>query len=88
MAATVWASGKDVGGMGIGRSGHAVGLALYGRAAGRVRISPSWSVRLDVLGGSTAARRPVISILRVPEETVTTWGVGFVAATAGVEWGF
>ena len=88
MAATVWASGADVGGMGIGRSGHAVGLALYGRAAGRVRISPSWSVRLDVLGGSTAARRPIIAILRVPEETVTTWGVGFVAATAGVEWGF
>jgi len=23
-----------------------------------------------------------------PDENVTAWGVGFVAATAGVEWGF
>ena len=88
MAAIVWASGTNAGAMSTGRSGHTVGLALYGRAAGRVRISPSWSVRLDILGGTTAARRPVIAILRVPEETVTAWGVGFVAATAGVEWGF
>jgi hypothetical protein len=29
----------------------AVGIAVYGRAAGRIRLSPSWSVRLDVLGG-------------------------------------
>jgi hypothetical protein len=88
MAAAVWASGTNAVAMSTGRSGHTVGLAFYGRTAGRVRISPSWSVRLDILGGSTAARRPVIAILRVPEETVTTWGVGFVAATAGVEWGF
>lgn len=88
MAATVWASGTNAGAMSTGRSGHTVGLAFYGRAAGRVRISPSWSVRLDILGGTTAARRPIIAILRVPEETVTAWGVGFVAATAGVEWGF
>ena len=88
MAAAVWASGTNAGAMSTGRSGHTVGLALYGRAAGRVRISPSWSVRLDILGGTTAARRPVIAILGVPEETVTAWGVGFVAATAGVEWGF
>ncbi len=88
MAAAVWASGTNAVAMSTGRSGHTVGLAFYGRAAGRVRISPSWSVRLDILGGSTAARRPVIAILRVPEETVTTWGVGFVAATAGVDWGF
>ena len=88
MAAAVWASGTNAVAMSTGRSGHTVGLAFYGRAAGRVRISPSWSVRLDILGGSTAARRPLIAILRVPEETVTTWGVGFVAATVGVEWGF
>jgi hypothetical protein len=88
MAATVWASGTNAAAMSTGRSGHTVGLALYGRAAGRVRLSPSWSVCLDILGGTTAARRPVIAILRVPEETVTAWGVGFVAATAGVEWGF
>jgi hypothetical protein len=88
LAAAVWASGTNAVAMSTGRSGHTVGLAFYGRAAGRVRISPSWSVRLEILGGSTAARRPVIAILRVPEETVTTWGVVFVAATAGVEWGF
>ena len=87
MAAAVWASGTNAG---TGRSGHTVGLAFYGRAAGGVpALAPeSWSVRLDILGGSTAARRPVIAILRVPEETVTTSALGFVAATAGVEWGF
>jgi hypothetical protein len=84
LAAMMWLSGTSA----MGMSDHAVGAALYGRAAGRVRVSPSWSLRLDVLGGSTALRRPVIAIGGVPDETVTVWGVGFVAATAGVEWGF
>jgi hypothetical protein len=88
LAATVWASGTSPGAMATGRTGRAVGVAAYGRAAGRIRISSGLSVRLDVLGGTTAPRRPVIAVLRVPEETVTAWGVGFVAATAGVEWGF
>jgi len=88
LAASVWASGTSAAAMATGRTGRAVGVAAYGRAAGRIRISSGLSVRLDVVGGSTAPRRPVIAILRVPEETVTAWGVGFVAATAGVEWGF
>jgi hypothetical protein len=83
LAAMVWASGTA-----MGNSDHAVGLALYGRAAGRVRLSSSWSVRVDVLGGSTAPRRPIVALMGTPDENVTAWGVGFVAATAGVEWGF
>ena len=34
-----------------GRSGHTVGLALYGRAAGRVRLSP------ELVGAPRRARR-------------------------------
>jgi hypothetical protein len=59
-----------------------VGIAVYGRAAGRIRLSPSWSVRLDVIGGSTAPRRIIITSTT---EDVTTWGLGFVSALAGIE---
>jgi hypothetical protein len=59
-----------------------VGIAFYGRAAGRIRLSASWSVRLDVLGGSTAPR-PVI--ITAPTQDVTTWGLGFISVLAGVE---
>jgi hypothetical protein len=58
-----------------------VGIAVYGRAAGRIRLSPSWSVRLDLLGGSTAPRRIIIT----DRQDITTWGMGFVCALAGVE---
>jgi hypothetical protein len=65
---------------------YAVGLALYSRAAGTIRLSPTWSVRLDLLGGSTAPRRPVIGVKTKTEmQTLTGWGAGFVAALAGVE---
>lgn len=88
MAAMMWGSGTAaVVGTPIGQTDRVVGLALYARAAGRIRLTPSWSVRLDVLGGSTAARRPII-ITAVSGNEVTAWGVGFVAATAGVEWRF
>ena len=60
----------------------AVGLALYGRAAGRIRLSPSWSVRLDLIGGSTAPRRIIITGI---SGDVTTWGLGFISALAGIE---
>jgi len=66
-----------------GLTGYAVGLAVYGRAAAAIHLSPTWSVRLDVLGGSTEPWRPSIGIKKQPE-TLTTWGVGFVAALAGV----
>lgn len=59
-----------------------VGIAVYGRAAGRIRLSPSWSARLDVLGGSTAPRRIIITS---DTQDVTTWGLGFVSALAGIE---
>lgn len=61
----------------------AVGIAVYGRAAGRIRLSPSWSVRLDVLGGSTAPRRIIIT----DRQDITTWGLAFVSALAGIELG-
>ena len=61
-----------------------VGWAVYARAAGRIRLSPSWSVRLDVLGGTTAPRPIIITGNR---QDVTTWGLGFVSALAGIELG-
>ena len=82
LAAVVWASGTNTDTN--SRSGHTVGLALYGRAAGRVRLSPSWSVRLDVLAGSTALRPPTLEI-GMGGGVITRWGVGFVAGLAGAE---
>jgi len=67
----------------IGLTSYALGMAVYGRAAATIHLSPTWSVRLDVLGGSTEPQRPVIGIKK-QTETLTTWGVGFVAALAGV----
>jgi hypothetical protein len=67
--------------------GYAVGLAVYGRGAAFIRLSPTWSVRLDLLGGSTAPRRPVIGV-KNESEPVTAWGVGFLAALAGLEAAF
>jgi hypothetical protein len=87
MAVMMWGSGTGAADMLAGQTDHVVGLALYARAAGRIHLSPSWSVRLDVLGGSTAPRRPII-ITAAAGNDVTAWGVAFVAATAGVEWAF
>jgi hypothetical protein len=81
----VFGSGTNANG--DSRNGHAVGLALYGRAAGRIRVNPGWSLRLDVLGGSTAWRRPVAAI-GMGGGDVTAGGVGFLAAQAGVEYAF
>ena len=78
--------GTGTSGMGAdGRTDQAVGIALYGRAAGRLRSAPTWAVRLDVLGGSTAPQRPNVGVDRDSPETVTSWGVGFVAALGGIE---
>jgi len=79
--------GSGTNSQGATRTGHVVGLALYGRAGGRVRVSPGWSIRLDVLGGSTALRPPTLAI-GMGGGDITTWGVGFVAGLAGVEWAF
>lgn len=64
------------------RTDDGVGIAVYGRAASRIRLSPSWSVRLDVIGGSTAPRRIIIT---GATQDVTTWGLGFVSALVGIE---
>ena len=73
--------------MTMGTTDYAVGLAVYGRAAGCLRLSPTWSVRIDVLGGSTAPLTPDIGV-RNQSDKVTAWGVGFVAAVAGIEASF
>jgi hypothetical protein len=82
LAAVARGHGAAAGGV----TDYAVGLAFYGRAAGRVRLGPGWSARLDVMGGSTAARRAIIAGTPGSAD-VTAWGVAFVAALAGVEWG-
>ena len=67
---------------------HAVGVAFYGRGAARLRLAPRWALRLDVTGGSTAVRRPVITVgggATTPAADVTAWGTAFVAGLGGVE---
>ena len=87
LAVVLRGTGTD--GMGAsGRTDQAFGIALYGRAAGRLQLSPAWAVRLDVLGGSTAPQRPNVGVDRESSETVTSWGVGFVAALGGIEASF
>jgi hypothetical protein len=68
-----------------GQTDRGVGVAIYGRAAGYVRLGPIVSLRLDVIGGTTALRRPV---LVANDGTLTPWGVGFVAALAGMNAAF
>jgi hypothetical protein len=68
-----------------GQTASGVGVALYGRAAARIRLSPGWSVRLDATGGTTALRRPV---LVANDGALTPWGVAFVAALAGIDLSF
>ena len=67
----------------------AIGIAIYGRAAGRIHLSPSWSVRLELLGGSTAPWPIIITdrqdITLTDREDIATWGLGFVSALAGIE---
>ncbi|HXU60831.1 MAG TPA: hypothetical protein VN962_03975 [Polyangia bacterium] len=58
-----------------------VGAAVYGRAAGRLRLGTAWALRLDLLAGWTI-RRPVIQI---DQEDVADWGRPFVAALGGGE---
>ena len=85
LAALVWGSGTNTNG--DGHSGHTVGLALYARAAARIRLGSGWALRAEALGGSTAWRRPILAI-GMGGGDITAWGVGFVAALGGVEWSF
>lgn len=82
LAALVWGSGTNTDKS--SRSGHTVGIALYGRVGGRVRLTPSWSLRLDVLAGSTALRPPTLEI-GMGGGVITKWGVGFLSGLAGAE---
>jgi hypothetical protein len=71
----------------VGTSEQVVGLAFYGRAAARFRLAPHLALRVDVTAGSTAVRRPVISVSTEssPDRDITTWGTVFLAAVGGVE---
>jgi hypothetical protein len=70
-----------------GSAEQVVGLALYGRAAARFRLASHLSLRVDVLAGSTAVRRPVIAVssTNLPDRDITAWGTMFLAAVAGLE---
>jgi len=73
-------------GSATGTSGQAVGLALYGRGAARFRLAPRWSLRLDVMGGSTALRTPLLHDTAASGDyVVTSWGKAFVAGTGGLD---
>ena len=64
-----------------GTTDQQLAVALYARAAARVRAGTRWTFGLSVLGGS-AVRRPVVTFV---DQDITTWGTAFVAtlATAG-----
>jgi hypothetical protein len=67
-----------------GGEDQAVGLALYGRGAVRLRLAARWSLRLDVLGG-TALRRPVLVF---SNGDTARWGTVFAAGLGGAEMRF
>jgi hypothetical protein len=71
----------------MGVTDEAVALAFYARAAARLRVAGPWSLRVDVTGGSTALRPPVILVLNQITGTyeVTRWGRAFVAGLGGVD---
>jgi hypothetical protein len=70
-----------------GHVDYAIGVAVYGRVACRVRLSPSWALRVDFLGGTTAPQRPIVAARRGGDD-VATWGLGFVSGLAGIEAAF
>jgi hypothetical protein len=85
MAVVLHAVGSAAG-MATGTSTEVVGVALYGRGAVRFRLAPRWSLRLDVTGGSTALRAPVIHDAAASGDyVVTSWGKVFVAGLGGLD---
>jgi hypothetical protein len=71
-------------GAAAGGEDQAVGLALYGRGAVRLRLAARWSLRLDVLGGA-ALRRPVLVF---SNGDTARWGTVFAAGLGGAEMRF
>jgi hypothetical protein len=71
-------------GAAAGGEDQAVGLALYGRGAVRLRLAARWSLRLEVLGG-TALRRPVLVF---SNGDTARWGTVFAAGLGGAEMRF
>jgi hypothetical protein len=71
-------------GAAAGGEDRAVGLALYGRGAVRLRLAARWSLRLDVLGG-TALRRPALVF---SNGDTARWGTAFAAGLGGAEMRF
>ncbi len=63
---------------GAGTTDQQLGVALYARAAARIRAGERWTFGLSVLGGG-AVRRPVVTFV---DHDITTWGAAFVAALA------
>lgn len=69
-----------------GSTDDALGVVVYGRGAARIRITPRWSVRVELLGG-TALRRPTIAVSTggALDHDITTWGKAFAAGLVGAE---
>jgi hypothetical protein len=89
MAVVVHAVGTPSPSAMSGSTDQAVGMAVYGRGAARFRLAPRWSLRLDVTGGSTALRAPVIreraAALGSADTDLTAWGKAFVAGLGGLD---
>jgi hypothetical protein len=67
---------------------YQVGVAPYARAAVRLRLAAGWSLRLDLIGGTTTPRRPVIALASADGDLrrdLTSWGTVFGGAMGGLE---
>jgi len=80
LAAVVRSTGDPAAGD-VGTTDQAVGMVLYGRAAGRLRLGQAWALGLDLLSGGTVVR-PVVSLAN---HDVAAWGHLLVAGLAGVD---
>jgi hypothetical protein len=67
-----------------GATDQQLAVALYARAALRIRAGTHWSFGLQLFGG-TALRRPVVTFV---DKDVTTWGKAFAAIALSAAYAF
>jgi hypothetical protein len=68
-------------GMSVGVNDRVLHAALYARGAARLRLSPRFSLRLDLIAG-TVINPPAI---KTASMQVATWGAAFAAGLGGAE---
>jgi hypothetical protein len=72
-----------------GANTFALRAALYARGAARLRLTPRWWLRLDLLGGTVVNPPPITFSTRPANVEITTsvatWGSGFAAGLGGAE---